>query len=68
MAAARPARPAPMTMTPVCGSGGVWRREEGVEESCAENWGWNLNRFGEEKEKEGFVQGRERVIRVIGVG
>lgn len=69
MAAARPARPAPMTMTPVCGVDGVWRGEEEVGESCAEDWGLNLNRFGEEEGKEeGFVHGRESVIIVIGVG
>ncbi|RDX84818.1 hypothetical protein CR513_34077, partial [Mucuna pruriens] len=49
-------------MTPVLGRG------EEVGESCAEDWGLNLNRFGdEERRKEGFVQGRESVIVVIGV-
>jgi len=67
VAAARPARPAPMTMTPVLGSEGFCRGEEEVGESCAEDWGLNLNRFGGE-EKERFVQGMENsVIVVIGV-
>lgn len=64
MAAARPARPAPMTITPVLGSEGFWRGEEEVGESCAEDWGLNLNRFGEEK-KERFVQGRENSVTVV---
>ena len=61
-----------MTMTPVLGGGGgdgVWRGEEEVGESCAEDWGLNLNRFGEEeREEKRFVQGRERVIIVVGIG
>jgi len=55
-------------MTPVLGSEGFWRGEEEVGESCAEDWGLNLNRFGGEEKKERFVQGTENsVIVVIGV-
>lgn len=66
MAAAKPARPAPTTIAPVCLSGGVWGGEG---ESCVEDWGLNLNRLGaEERKKEGFVHGRESVMVVIGIG
>lgn len=62
VAAAKPARPAPIMMTPVLG------REEGVVESCEEDLGLNLNLngFGEE-ERDGFVEGKESVMIVIGV-
>lgn len=60
VAAAKPARPAPIIMTlPVLGS------EEGVGESCEEDLGLNLNGFGEEEKKEGFVEGKESVMIVM---
>jgi len=63
VAAAKPARPAPIIMTLVLG------REEGVEVgvSWEEHFGLNLNGFGEEgKKMEGLVEGRESVMIVIG--
>lgn len=60
VAAAKPARPAPIIMTPVLGS------EEGVGVSWEEHLGLNLNGFGYEgKKMEGFVEGREIVMIVI---
>jgi len=61
VAAAKPARPAPIIMTPVLGS------VEGVGESWEEHLGLNLNGFGEKgKKMKGFVEGRESVMIVIG--
>ncbi|KAI5447457.1 hypothetical protein KIW84_015060 [Lathyrus oleraceus] len=48
-------------MTPL-----VLDSEEGVGESCEEDLGLNLNGLGEEEKKEGFVEGRERVMIDIG--
>lgn len=61
VAAAKPARPAPIIMTPL-----VLDSEEGVGESCEEDLGLNLNGLEEEEKKEGFVEGRERVMIDIG--